>query len=239
MRRLPEVSVVMPVYNGAAYVEAALRSIAAQDMDMEILVHDDGSTDDSLEIVRAFARLDGRLDISTGSNAGPASARNRCLERARGRWIAFLDHDDVWPVGRLRRQVGMLEKNAKAGAVLGHCIMFGSSPDDPASLSSADGRKVLAGFLQAGTFRSEALRALGGLDPDLRAADDLDLYLRLAESNWSLMIDPEIAFHYRLHPGQWTADTRFATSQTVRALHKSISRRRAAHGGVAPPLVVR
>lgn len=237
MKRLPEVSVVMPIYNGAAYVEAALRSIAGQDMDMEILVHDDGSTDDSLQIVQAFARLDRRLDVSTGSNAGPASARNRCLERARGRWIAFLDHDDVWPLGRLRRHVKMLEMNASAGAVLGHCIMFDSSPDNAAS--PADGRKVLAGFLQAGTFRSDALRALGGLDPDLRAADDFDLYLRLAESSWNLMIDPEIAFHYRLHPGQWTADTRFATRQTLRALHKSIRRRRAAHGGVAPPLVVR
>lgn len=234
MTASPEISVIMPVYNGEPFVEAAIRSVLAQEGDFEILAHDDGSADGTFALLERLARDEPRLTATTGANGGPARARNHCLARARGSLIAFLDHDDLWPEGRLRRQRDMLMAHPGAGAVLGHTQIFETLDAAGQPEPSARSRRVLAGFLQAGLFRTMAMPA-GGFDASFIAADDFDLLMRLIESSWTLEIDPEVAVHYRLHPTQWTADARFAALQTVRALHRSLQRRRR-DGTAKPPL---
>jgi glycosyltransferase involved in cell wall biosynthesis len=230
----PDISIIMPVYNGEPFVEAAIRSALVQEGDFEILAHDDGSTDGTLALLERLARDEPRLTVATGPNGGPANARNRCLARAKGGLIAFLDHDDLWPEGRLKRQVYLLAADQEAGAVLGHTHIFETLDGDGHPAPSPRARRVLAGFLQAGLFRKAALDSLGGFDPSLIAADDFDLFMRLIESPWRLEIDPEVAVYYRLHATQWTTDVRFAGLQTVRALHRSLQRRR--RNGVVGPL---
>lgn len=228
------ISVILPVYNGALFVESAIRSIFAQEVEFEILAHDDGSTDETWPILMRLARQDRRLSITRAENGGPAAARNSCLARASGSLIAFLDHDDLWPRGRLGRQADLLMQEPRTGAVLGHTLVFEHRASSETPAQGGRSRRVLAGLLQAGLFRRAALDELGGFDTGLAAADDFDLLLRLLESRWSLTIEPEVAVFYRLHPGQWTADTRFASRETVRALHRSLQRRRAS--GAAGPL---
>lgn len=223
----PDISIVMPVYNGEKFVETAIQSILIQQARLELLVHDDGSSDRTLEILDRLAAGEPRLTVTNGANAGPAAARNICLQRAKGRFIAFLDHDDLWPSGRLTRQAAMLEEDERVGAVLGHSWVFEQLDERGEPAPSPRSRVVLTGLLQAGLFRKAALASVGGFDTSLRAADDLDLLLRLRESPWQIEIDREIAVYYRLHPDQWTADTHFSASQTVQALHRSLQRRRA------------
>src|SRR4029453_13359524 len=124
MNGAPDISIVMPVYNGEKFVETAIRSILMQQARFELLIHDDGSSDRTPEILDRLAAGDPRLIVTNGANAGPASARNICLQRARGRFVAFLDHDDLWPPGRLARQAAMLDGDAGIGAVLGHSWLF-------------------------------------------------------------------------------------------------------------------
>ena len=102
----PQVSVIIPVYNVERYVDACLDSVCRQTFaDFEAIVIDDGSTDGSLEIVRRRAAADPRFVVIHTENRGVARARERALSEARGKWIAFLDSDDLWEPDMLERLV--------------------------------------------------------------------------------------------------------------------------------------
>lgn len=110
----PRVSVVMPVYNVAAYVEAAVASVLTQDFaDFELLIVDDGSTDDSLARCQAFN--DPRLRIICQANRGLAGARNTGIRHARGQYVAFLDSDDLWTPDKLTAHVAHLDADPRLG----------------------------------------------------------------------------------------------------------------------------
>ena len=107
----PVVSVIMPIYNAAAYMRAAVGSILQQTMrDLELIAVDDGSSDDSLSIALELAASDPRMHVeSLPRNEGTASARNAAIARARGRYLAFLDADDVALPSRLATQLSAIQ----------------------------------------------------------------------------------------------------------------------------------
>jgi len=107
---VPRVSVVIPAYNGEAYLEACLASVCAQTAPpLEVLVIDDGSTDRTAAIAQAFAARDGRVRCIRQENTGVSAARNRGVAEAAGDWIAFLDGDDLWLPEKLERQLALQE----------------------------------------------------------------------------------------------------------------------------------
>jgi teichuronic acid biosynthesis glycosyltransferase TuaG len=113
---VPLVSVVMPVYNSAATLGASIRSVLAQThTDLELLITDDASSDNSMDLIKEFARQDERVLPESAPKGGAARARNRAIERARGDYVAFLDSDDMWLPTKTERQ---LEFAAAAGAPL-------------------------------------------------------------------------------------------------------------------------
>ena len=98
--KTPIVSVVMPVYNTAKYVEAAIESVLAQSfLDFELLIIDDEGTDNSIELCRAYT--DPRVRIISQKNRGLAGARNTGIREARGQFVALLDSDDLWEASKL------------------------------------------------------------------------------------------------------------------------------------------
>lgn len=101
------VSIIVPAYRAAAYIGRTIESVRAQTYtDWEMLVADDCSPDDTRQIVREWSGRDGRIRlIALERNGGPAAARNAALERAQGRWIAFLDSDDLWLPAKLERSL--------------------------------------------------------------------------------------------------------------------------------------
>ena len=103
---MPLVSVVMPVYNSAITLGAAIRSVLAQThTDLELLVTDDASSDDSMDLLKDFARQDERVLPESAPRGGAARARNSAITRARGDYVAFLDSDDMWLPAKLERQL--------------------------------------------------------------------------------------------------------------------------------------
>lgn len=113
---MPVVSVVIPLYNKASYVQRALESVLAQSVsDLEIIVVDDGSSDDGLAVVERFR--DARLRVIRQTNAGPGAARNRGLAEARSDYVAFLDADDQWMPDFLEDGVSTLDRHPAAAAV--------------------------------------------------------------------------------------------------------------------------
>ena len=107
------VSIVMPSYNCGQYVEQTIRSVQAQTyQNWEIIFVDDCSTDDTIRIVTALQETDNRIHIFQNvSNQGAAVSRNKALREAKGRWVAFLDSDDLWEPTKLEKQTKFMEDN--------------------------------------------------------------------------------------------------------------------------------
>lgn len=112
----PEVSIVMPVYNGEWFIAESIGSVISQGFEnWELIVSDDGSTDATRDIVGDFVSRDPRVRIITGDgNTGPGAARNRALTVATGRWIAYLDSDDLWLPDKLARTLDFAKTRASA-----------------------------------------------------------------------------------------------------------------------------
>jgi len=158
------VSVIIPLFNKAPFIERALRSVAAQTLvDFEIIVVDDGSTDGGLRIVEKF--IDSRLHIVRQENAGPGAARNRGLQEARGEFVAFLDADDEWLPEYLAESLHSLdEPGANAAAVVSGYF------EHPGGVSSDDmwrrrGLRVGEMRLSAETEPSLAIALLAYMTP--------------------------------------------------------------------------
>lgn len=112
----PKVSVIMPVYNAARFLNGSISSVQKQSMvDWELVAVDDGSGDESLAILNGFAASDARIKVlTTGGNLGAGGARNCAMDAARGRWLAFLDSDDSWHPEKLSRQLNAMQQTGHA-----------------------------------------------------------------------------------------------------------------------------
>ena len=188
----PLVSVLMPVHNDGRFVDAAISSILQQSYtDLELIVCDDGSTDESPAIARTMAKHDPRVRIRSQANRGISAARNACLNAARGRLLANLDADDEALPDRLELQVAFLDKHPACVAV-GTQSLFIDSDGDPLGTSAQplthEGIEVelwqgLGTAMTQSTvmMRRDAVVDAGGYDKDLQVSEDLDLYLRLID----------------------------------------------------------
>jgi teichuronic acid biosynthesis glycosyltransferase TuaG len=129
------VSIVMPAYKAEKTVAEAIRSVQAQSYPhWQLLVVDDGSPDGTADVVAELAKADPRVELVRQANAGPAMARQKALDHARGRYIAFLDSDDLWLPGKLERQLAFMDTHRAAlsytafrriqadGSGLGHLV---------------------------------------------------------------------------------------------------------------------
>jgi CDP-glycerol glycerophosphotransferase len=130
---MPRVSVVVPVYNVEAYLDECLRSIVSQTVDdLEVVVVDDGSTDDSLEIAERHAERDRRIKIVSQANAGLGQARNSGVEAAEGEFLSFVDSDDRLPTEALELLLEALDKTGSDFAT-GNIHRFNSRRTWPAA----------------------------------------------------------------------------------------------------------
>lgn len=215
----PVVSVIMANYNGAAHIAEAVRSVLSQTLrDLELIVCDDGSNDDSLARAAAEAAGDPRLILLTSeTRGGPAAARNRGLDAARGRWVAIVDNDDRIVPERLARMIEAAERDGAdiaADDMLtfyqdesqpSHRHLRGAYAQRPQWVDAADyalGNLLLRGEGHLGYLKPIIRReALGGAgyDPKLRIGEDCDLIQRLLNAGAAMRIYPDVGYHYRKH----------------------------------------
>jgi len=206
---MPLISVLMPVYNAQSYLAEAVESILSQSLgDFEFLILDDGSTDRSLKILRAYAAQDPRIRLTSRANGGYVSALNQLLEQAQGELIARMDADDVALPERLAKQVTFLQQHP-AVLCLGSAFDLIDARDRritslPVPLDDAEiQRLALSGHTPinhpSAMMRRSALLQVGGYDEAFCPAEDLDLWLKLGEIG-QLANLPEPLVKYRLHP---------------------------------------
>lgn len=187
----PQVTVIVPMFNAHRTVARALSSVFAQTYRrFEVIVVDDGSTDDSVAIVREQF---GDVRVITQANAGPSAARNRAASNARGEYLAFLDADDQWHRRKLELQVSAFERFPNAAlCATGPAIQSSVGPwrfDPGGALDSPDAVELVRfeqlfvnPYLGTPTvmMRREVFESCGGFDERLHGAEDVDLWLRAA-----------------------------------------------------------
>lgn len=225
---LSRVSVVLPMYNRAAYVAEAIASVYAQPSPVaDVVVVDDGSTDESVAVVERVARPG--LSIVRQSNRGIGAARNRGIAAATGDWIAFIDSDDLWEPDKLARQ---LAAGAGDGAdlVFGHLVEF-LSPERAADLAgtlrvaTSPVPGLIASTLLA---RRAAIERIGPFDERLRVGEFVEWMSRARDLGLGIrMIDQTVA-RRRVHGGN-TVLTR-SNADYLRAIKMTLDRRRAGGG---------
>ena len=203
----PLVSVIIPNYNYGRYLGGAIDSVLTQSYpNVELLVVDDGSNDESPEVVRRYA---GRLRWLSQPRQGVSAARNRGIQESRGELVAFLDSDDAWYPEKLARQVARLDRPAvgmvccgmehvdEAGRVLGRSLptQRGRLLRDIALL-----RWTYAPGGSGALVRRSSLERAGLFDPALSTSADWDLWRRIAAQD-DIEICPEPLVRYRVHAG--------------------------------------
>jgi len=235
----PLVSVVIPAYNAAAYILTAVRSaLAQQGVELEVIVVDDGSTDDTRALVGSVA--DPRLRLLADTNHGPAHARNQGCRTARATsYVAFLDADDAWDSEKLLVQTRLLEADQTlvgAGCFMRYVSSSGKVLGETGQrLEPTDVRRVSAGELfpfpmSSLIVRRSALERSGLFDESFRYAgsEDLDFLARLAGAG-PLQCVPRILGSYRIHPASAMARERLRINAEARFVRQRIARR--ASGG--------
>jgi glycosyltransferase involved in cell wall biosynthesis len=219
--RPPAASVIMANHNGAAYLAQAIASVGRQSLsELELIVSDDASTDDSARIIDEAIADDPRIRlIRSAQNSGPAAARNKALALARGAWIAVMDSDDLMHPDRLKSLIVAAEREG-ADIVADDLIEFESDSSQPSRrllcgrwarapfwvdikeyvklnefYGTGPGLGYLKPVVRASSLRASAMR----YDESLRIGEDFDLVLRLLYAGQRFRVYPLQLYYYRKH----------------------------------------
>lgn len=234
----PVVSIIIANHNGAAFLGETLRSAQRQTLsDLEIIVSDDASSDESTAVVRAMMPNDLRIRlVQSDTNRGPSAARNSALAVARGEWIAVMDSDDLMHPERLERLIRAAQRDG-ADLVADNIIEFyqdGSAPPQalfaghlntaPRWIDIVDyvannhffARGPKLGFLKP-IFRSSTLSSSYRYDETLTIAEDYDLVTRLLHSGKKFRLYPDQLYFYRKHKGSLSGRSSKKTFEALKA----------------------
>lgn len=221
----PLVSVIIPVHNGARYLRAALESVFAQTYRLfEVIVVDDGSTDDSGIIAQSFPDV----RYIHQANQGVAAARNHGIEASRGEFLAFLDQDDLWTPEKLKLQINYLLSHPDVGYTLTQQQFF----LDPGATLPAWFRKELLTSVHTGwvlgtlVVRRTAFEQVGNFATGYSAASDGDWFFRAKAAGIPMEVVPELLLLKRIHGSNESAHAKEILSELRKVVKSSLDRQR-------------
>jgi glycosyltransferase involved in cell wall biosynthesis len=233
---MPRVSVIIPAFNAEAHLAQALDSVVAQTYpDWEIVLGDDASTDRTCEIAESFGV---RVTLARNArNAGPAAARNVAISNASGELLAFLDADDYWFPDYLEHQVALFDSSrtegAGAGIVACDAHILGPSgflpdvysdhaqvPDEVTSTSLLRGNPIFVSAMSPRRVVEEA----GGFCEELRGTEDHDLWLRIVELGYTVVVSSRRLAVYRIRGQSLSADPEAMAAGAQAVLRRALGR---------------
>lgn len=231
---MPAVSVVIATYNRANYLGATLDGILNQRFrDFEVIVVDDGSTDDTRQLVESYG---GRVSYYYQNNSGPSAARNLGVGHAQADWISIQDSDDVPLENHLECLYGYAQRHAEVGMVFANGSYLNGPAHNrdriipmtksrrlasqPVALADLFDKSIVR--LQAALIAKSAYHRVGGHDESLRISMDLDLAFRLW-ARYPIAYLDEVVFAYRKHDGNISADQERRLLENIRVIEKLLA----------------
>ena len=220
----PLLSVIIPTYNRADYIALTIESVLKQTYDnIEVIVIDDGSTDNTAQVVKPFAR---KVRYVLQANAERGASRNHGLRLAKGKYIAFLDSDDLWLPDKAAAGIHFLERNPEVGLLCTDALQINGSGKETGTLRAhgmsgrVTGRLLQKNFVIMPTHlaRTSVVREIGGFreERELSGSEDWEMWVRL-----SIVADvayiPEITAKYRVH----TANTMSSAAGMQRSMGRA------------------
>ncbi|MGC9526205.1 MAG: glycosyltransferase family 2 protein [Limnospira sp.] len=225
------ISVVIPTYNSEKSIQLTIQSILNQThTDWELIVIDDGSQDKTVEIISQIN--DPRIQILPYPNAGVSTSRNRGLEQARGEFIAFLDHDDLWSPEKLESQLRALQEHPDAALAYSwtdHCDDSGNVIAMGRHLSWTGNvypKLLVDNFLDTASnplIRKVALDEVGGFDPSIDSSGEWDLWLRLAV-RYPFVAVPESQVFHRISSTAMSAQIELHKRECLEVTERAFAR---------------
>lgn len=225
----PLLSVVIPVFNGERFLREAVESVLAQNYSpLEIVIVDDGSTDGTASVVRNFPET---VRYLHQTNNGPAAARNRGIENAQGSLIAFADADDLWPPDKLEVQLPFLTSDPAIEIVMGRIqqVLLGQVESEDV------GEPAFSVNLGSAVIKKSVFERVGLFDETMRYSEDVDWFMRAREAGAAIKTIDAVTLFYRQHEENMTRGKSASELNVLKALKRSLDRRRE-RAGVAAAL---
>jgi ABC-type multidrug transport system fused ATPase/permease subunit/GT2 family glycosyltransferase len=225
----PLVSVVMPAFNAERYIAEAIASVLGQTYPrIELVVVDDGSTDRTREIMRAFG--DRLVAIDSPANGGIGDARNRGLAAAKGDFIAFMDADDIWTADKIERQMRAFEEEPGLGLSFTQmqCFVSPELPDEVRELRACP-TEPQAGIVAATALvRRAVVERVGPFDTALKVGEFIDWFSRAKDEGFTWRLEPGVHLKRRIHDSNTGVTQRASYVDYVRVARRALKRREAA-----------
>jgi len=220
----PRVSVLIPVHNQARFLPHALASVARQGFaSLELIVADDGSTDDPEQATLPYAAC----RFFRRARQGITETLNFALSQARGDYVTFLDADDWWSEDKLVKQVGLLDALPHVDIAVGSVLPVRCAGDDPVN-AMLEPVSIPFPLLNLGSvvMRRSAFDRVGPLDPHLLMAADWDWFLRAHDLDVPMRVHEDVVLYYRRHAANTTRDTAVLNRELLKLFKKTLDRRR-------------
>lgn len=235
------VSVIMPAFNAARFIAVAIASLL-QERDalaLDIIVIDDGSTDDTRAIVEAIAARHPQVRLLRNPRKGIAAARNTGVANIKSecRFVAFMDADDASVAGRLARQRDLMVNDPAIDVLYGRVEMFVDFDDQALQPRQGSRTRIIRGpYLQSAMYRPQVFARVGAFDESYRQGCDTDYLLRVMESGARLVLDEGVAAYYRRHDANVTLNTAEVQREFVLATLRWAARNKVKNGGDIPEI---
>lgn len=232
--KLELVTVITANYNGSQYIARAIESVLGQTHShLEYVIIDDGSTDQSVEIIRELSKKDGRIKpIFLPQNQGVSEARNTGIKNSTGQYITFLDADDMWAAEKIEKQVEVFRKHPNAGLVVTHAVVI--DEDDNAVPNKKSRKKAKQGKVSLHDYisgrchlsinamtRRECLQKSGLFNPNHVIGEDYELWMRITRDYEYYYLD-EPLHRYRVHGENATRNRLFNRESKIKILEEMV-----------------
>jgi len=222
-----EVSVIIPVYNGAAFLRETVLSVLRQTRaPSEIIIVDDGSSDHSCEVAAEFAR---DLRYLRKENGGPASARNMGIAASTSEFVSFIDQDDLWHPAKLERQMACFEQDSELDLCYTLVDLFWdlALADEERAYRNHSRRRGVPGYTMPTLLaRRTAFERVGSLDESLTFGDGPDWAMRCMHAGLRMKLLPEVLLYHRMHSQNLSRQRERSGREFVHIVWSHLQRRR-------------